>query len=288
MPRRQIKSGNHWACETQGLRPAAPIHSCAPRQVRLDHNMDAAETIRHAVAQVARLRKLASGNPALGGAVRQIKQIQSRRFASTYADLIAGDDYGAAARFFLDELYGETNYEQRDAQFSRIAGALQRLLPKAALATAVSLAELHGLSEDLDHAMAQAWLIGALPADSCEAKRYVWAWRDVGRREDRTSQLRVVLAIGAELDRLTRKPGLRLMLKMMRRPAVAAGLGALQHFLEVGFDTFASMGERVHGAQGFLAIVRERESRLIDMLFDARAASCEIEIARIMSGCAAR
>ena len=88
--------------------------------------MDAAESIRHSVAQVARLRKLAADNPGLGGAVRKIKQIQSRRFASTYADLIAGGEYAAAARFFLDELYGETNYEQRDAQFSRVAGALQR------------------------------------------------------------------------------------------------------------------------------------------------------------------
>ncbi len=246
--------------------------------------MDAAETIRHAVAQVSRLRRQASDNPALGKAVGRIKQIQSRRFASTYADLIAGDHYGAAARFFLDELYGEASYEQRDAQFSRIAGALQRLLPRAALATAVSLAQLHELSENLDHAMAQAWLTGGVPAESGEAKRYVGAWRDVGRREDRSAQLRVVLAIGAELDRLTRKPGLRLMLKMMRGPAVAAGLGALQHFLEVGFDTFANMGGCRHGAQEFLSMVRERESRLIDMLFDAGAASCELEITRMLSG----
>ena len=250
--------------------------------------MDAAESIRHSVAQVARLRKLAADNPGLGGAVRKIKQIQSRRFASTYADLIAGGEYAAAARFFLDELYGETNYEQRDAQFSRVAGALQRLLPEAALATAVSLAQLHALSEDLDHAMARSWLTGGGPPDSGEAKRYFLAWRDVGRREDRSAQLRVVLEIGAELDRLTRKPGLRLMLKLMRRPAVAAGLGALQHFLELGFDTFAGMGERVRGAQGFLSIIRERESGLIDMLFDAGAVYCEIEIARILSGRPAR
>ena len=246
--------------------------------------MDAAETIRHAVAQVSRLRTMASGSPALGEAVGRIKQIQSRRFASTYADLIAGDHYGAAARFFLDELYGESSYEQRDAQFSRIAGALQRLLPKAALATAVSLAQLHALSEDIDHAMAQAWLAEGLAVDASEASRYVRAWRAVGRHEDRSTQLRVVLAIGAELYRLTRKPGLRLMLKMMRGPAVAAGLGALQHFLEVGFDTFATMGQRVNGAQGFLTIVRERESGLIDMLFDGGAASCELEITRILSG----
>ena len=185
-------------------------------------------------------------------------------------------------------MYGETNYEQRDAQFSRVAGALQRLLPEAALATAVSLAQLHALSEDLDHAMARSWLTGGGPPDSGEAKRYFLAWRDVGRREDRSAQLRVVLEIGAELDRLTRKPGLRLMLKLMRRPAVAAGLGALQHFLELGFDTFAGMGERVRGAQGFLSIIRERESGLIDMLFDAGAVSCEIEITRILSGRPAR
>ena len=262
--------------------------------------MGPAETIRDAVADVSHLREEALARPELGEAVASIKQFQSRRFAGTYADLALDPRYRAATRFFLEQLYGEASYVERDAQFSRVAGALQRLLPKPAVASAVALAQLHALSERLDHAMGEAWLtgpaappdelpqpwlrqaprggarkLGSSPAFSCdETGRYVRAWRSVGRRAERESQLRTVLGIGNAIDGLTRTRGLRTILMVMRGPAFAAGLGALQGFLESGFDTFAAMGKHRQGAQAFLAIVEERESRLIAALFDADFDTC--------------
>jgi hypothetical protein len=91
--------------------------------------MEAAKTIRSAVAQVALLRQAVEANPALGTALRDIKLTQSRRFAGTYADLLAGGPYAAATRFFLEELYSDKDYAERDAQFARIAGAIERLFP---------------------------------------------------------------------------------------------------------------------------------------------------------------
>ena len=248
--------------------------------------MEPAQQIRDAVAQVSQLRQDAAGDPVLGAAVAQVKRLQSRRFAGTYADLLGGGPYQAAAKFFLHELYGEADYSERDAQFARIAGALQKLFPQQVMATAVSLAQLHALTERLDHAMAQAWLgVPALAGDAqgdAPAGRYVSAWRAAARRLDREAQLTVVLEIGLELQRLTRAPGLRLMLKMMRGPAAAAGMGALQRFLEAGFDTFAAMARQPGGADGFMAIIRERESKLIALLFDADFVACETQLARTL------
>ena len=240
--------------------------------------MEAAATIRAAVAQVARLQQDAAAHPPLGAALSWIKYFQSKRFAATYADLSAGDRYRAATRFFLEELYSDASYAERDRQFSRVAGALQRLLPLPALSTAVALAQLHALSEQLDHAMGHALLLGPNARESDQTSRYIQAWRSVGRRTDREAQLQAVLKIGADLDRLTRASGLRLTLKMMRGPAYAAGLAALQRFLELGFDTFASMGKRKPGAGGFLAIVQERESRLIDLMFEADLTTLQADI----------
>lgn len=240
--------------------------------------MEAAESIRHAVAQVARLRLACASDAALRDAVSLVKQLQARRFAGTYADALAGGEHAAAARFFLDELYSDRDFAERDAQFSRIAGAVQRMFPQQVVSTAVALARLHQLTEELDHAMAQAWLDG----DGAPARRYVQAWRAVGRREAREQQLRVVLGIGEDMMRLTRTPGLRLMLRMMRGPASAAGLGSLQSFLETGFDTFAAMARRQGCAEGFLAIVRQRESALIAALFDAPAVACETDLQRTL------
>jgi hypothetical protein len=242
--------------------------------------MEAARKIRDAVAQVALLRNAALDNPALSGAVREIKRLQAIRFAGTYSDLLSGGPYAAAARFFLEELYSDKDYAERDAQFSRIAGAIEKLFPENVARTAVTLAELHAVTEELDQGMALVWL--AQGDGRSHAARYVDAWREVGRRADREAQLRVVMGIGQQMVHLTRTPGLRMLLKMMRGPASAAGLASLQHFLETGFDTFASMVRTPQGAPTFLRTIEARESALIAALFDADRVACETELARTL------
>lgn len=234
--------------------------------------MDTAHKIRDCVARVEQLRQESRAEPAIGVAVLRIKRFQAKRFAGTYADLLGPGPYGAASRFFLEELYSDKDYAERDAQFARIAGAVEKLFPADVADTAAALAQLHALTESLDHAMAREW---AAAAALEETPAYVRAWRSVGRRQEREAQLSTVLGIGAEMARLTRLPGLRLMLKMMRGPAAAAGLGSLQRFLETGFDTFSAMARRPRGAEMFLETIRGREERLIAMLFDDELVACE-------------
>jgi len=241
--------------------------------------MEAPKRIRAAVGRISALREAQLAHPPLRGAVQTIKVLQARRFAGTYSDALAGGPYAAAARFFLDELYGDKDFSERDSQFARIAGAVEKLFPALVAETAVALAQLHALTEDLDQAMAMAWL--DLPAGLDEAPRYATAWRAVGRRADREAQLKAVLAMGDEMLRLTRMPGLRTMLRMMRGPAAAAGLGALQRFLESGFDTFAAMA-RDGNVRRFLQMIDEREHALIACLFDAPDAAGETEIAKVL------
>jgi hypothetical protein len=236
--------------------------------------MNTAETIRQAVAEVEALRRESRDLPDIGAAVTRVKSFQARRFRGTYADLLAAGSYSAAARFFLEELYSERDYADRDAQFARIAGAVERLFPHDVADTAAGLARLHALTESLDHALARRI---ACPSGD-EVADYVQAWKAVGRRNDRQRQLETVVAIGAEMSRLTRLPGLRLMLRMMRGPASAAGLGSLQRFLESGFDTFAAVAKSHGGAERFLDTIRQREQRLLDLLFDGDAVACETEL----------
>jgi hypothetical protein len=239
--------------------------------------MEAARNIRIAVARVSALRAAEHAQPALRSAVVGVKTLQARRFSGTYTDLLAGGPFAAPTRFFLEELYSDKDFSERDAQFARIAGAIEKFFPAQVAQTAVALAELHALTEELDGAMGSAWLAQEAPQHS-EAHRYVAAWRAVDRRADRQSQLEVVLSIGDEMVRLTRTPGLRTMLRMMRAPAAAAGLASLQRFLETGFDTFAAMA-RGPGAGTFLRTVGERESALIAMLFDSPLVACETALA---------
>lgn len=240
--------------------------------------MNTAAVIRQAVADVERLREESRLLPDIGAAVTLVKRLQARRFAGTYADLLASGIHGAAARFFLEELYSDRDYRDRDAQFARIAGAVERLFPRDVGQTAAGLAQLHALTESLDHALARA-----VPAPEVgDASGYVQAWKAAGRRPDRRRQLETVVAIGMEMTRLTRLPGLRMMLRMMRGPASAAGLTSLQRFLETGFDTFSAVARVPGGAERFLETIREREQRLMDLLFDADPVACETELRAIL------
>jgi hypothetical protein len=240
--------------------------------------MNTAQTIRESVAEVERLREESRQVPAIGAAVVRLKRFQARRFAGTYADLLASQSYAAAARFFLEELYSERDYGDRDAQFARIAGAVEKLFPRDVADTAATLARLHALTESLDHGMARIE-----PLDGHDdVDGYVRAWKAIGRREDRQRQLETVVAVGAEMTRLTRLPGIRMMLKMMRGPASAAGMSSLQRFLEAGFDTFAGVARQRGGAERFLEIIREREQHLVDLLFDADLVACETELRAIL------
>ena len=240
--------------------------------------MNTAQSIREAVAEVERLREESRLVPEIGAAVVRLKRFQARRFAGTYADLLASSAYSAAARFFLEELYSERDYGDRDAQFARIAGAVEKLFPRDVADTAETLAKLHALTESLDHGMARIE-----PLDGHEdVPGYVRAWKAIGRRADRQRQLETVIEVGAEMTRLTRLPGLRMMLKMMRGPAAAAGMGSLQRFLESGFDTFAAVAKQRGGAERFLDTIREREQHLVNLMFDADLVACETELQRIL------
>ena len=244
---------------------------------RLDLHMDPiASRIRLAMQAVALLRESRAADPRLVGAGLEIKRFQAQRFQATYADLLHSPRYRSTADFFLHELYGEQDYAQRDQQFSRIANTIASLFPSAVVETAATLAEVHALTEQLDALMAAQWLLTlgpSLPA------RYIACWREVGDRAARLQQLQRVLHLGRELDRLTRKRGLRSLLKMMRIPAAAAGLSSLQVFLESGFDAFADM----KGADDFLRVIENRELAWIASLFDEDAVACETRLRLLLA-----
>ena len=219
----------------------------------------AAQTILAGLAEVEHERRRRAGDAALASRVTALKHYQQQRLRHTYADLLASTRYRRAATFFLEELYGPEDFVQRDAQFARVVPAIARLFPDEVVGTVVSLSQLHALSERLDTAMALA--VDSPPLD---APSYGRAWRAVGQPAERERQIALLLQVGQALDRHTRSRWLRASLHMMRAPARAAGLDALQRFLEAGFDAFGGMG----GAQEFLQTIATRERELAERLFD--------------------
>lgn len=196
--------------------------------------------------------------------VAHVKRYQQARFARDYADLLGNPRYAGASRFFLDDLYGPDDFSQRDAQFARIVPALVRLFPSEVVLTVEALTALHALSEQLDTTMARH--TDTLPLT---APAYGSAWRRTGQSANRQRQIDLMIDVGRALDIYTHRPLLRHSLRMMRVPARAAGLGALQAFLEKGFEAYRAM----HGAHEFLMQIAQRERAMAASLFGGASAA---------------
>jgi hypothetical protein len=216
------------------------------------------QEIQRNLERVSELRAAREGDGSLARRVAAVKRHQHLRFSRDYAGLMEIPRYCAAARFFLDDLYGPADFADRDAQFGRVVPAMARVLPGEVMHTVAQLAALHALSEGLDQQMAQA-----LRADEIDDRSYRAAWQAVGQRDQREAQLNLLLAIGMALDRHTRSRLLATTLRLMRGPAKAAGLAHLQSFLERGLAAFGAM----RGAKEFLETIASNERRVIDEMF---------------------
>ncbi|HEU0200062.1 MAG TPA: hypothetical protein VFR86_06460 [Burkholderiaceae bacterium] len=215
------------------------------------------ERLTSALRRVIALRAKLKDDAATAERWRSVKAWQANRLRQTYADLLATPRYNAASEFFLAELYGEKDFEQRDREALRIVSKLAKLLPHRAIETLAAGVELDELSEILDERVARALV---LPID---AARYAAAYRTAGTPEERAHQIEMVDRIGHALDRLARLPMLAGLLHMMRAPAERAGLGHLHNFLVNGFDSFRAMGS----AKEFLETIQSRETALMQKLF---------------------
>ena len=214
------------------------------------------------LARVADTRHERISSGRLNAAVMGVKAFQARRFENSYADLMANPRYAPAARFFLSDLYGPSEFHERDRQFARVVPSIAKLFPDEVLNTVCGLAKLHAVTESMDLAMGKCLVALDAPGPIGWAE-YRRAWGEVGEPQMRALQLDLTVQLGKAMNRLTQKKWLRQSLRLMRKPANAAGLGELQWFLERGFDAFGNIGD----ASEFLDTITSREQALITELF---------------------
>lgn len=213
--------------------------------------------LRANLQALAQQRSAARRDPAIQAARLALQQFQSARMARSHADLLAAPESAAAARFFLDDLYGEQNVIQRDADLGRVLPTMERLLPLPALMAVAEAIELDALSEELDTALA------ARLGPDFDERAYVAAYPETATRAAREQQLRQVESVGNGLCRLVRIPLLGGTLAMMRGPARLAKLGDLQNFLERGFNAFKAMPR----PQQFVATIVARERQILNQIY---------------------
>lgn len=195
----------------------------------------------------------------------QLAAWQSQRLSQTYADLLVHKRYAAPARYFLSDLYGPKDYSQRDQQVERVYNKAVKLLPEHMVKPLADALAMNVLSQALDIRMCIE-LFDCMQVSQIDTENYVEAFVRCDNYALRCQQVELIRAIGHDLDSVVRKPMIGLMLYMSRTPAQMAGLGELQAALERGFNAFKAM----RGADEFVAIIVERESRILQQIYSGR------------------
>jgi hypothetical protein len=205
----------------------------------------------------AALREVFASEPVLQRRLLRLQKWQSDRLMRSHDDLHRNPRYRLAVEFFCNELYG-TDARRRDSDLIKVQTAMERLLPREGLVSLCLAIQLETLSQELD-----ADVTRALPPGPITVERYAGAYRHAGRPADRRRQIELMDEVGRYLDGVVRKPIVRALVRLARRPAHAAGFGLLQEFLERGLVAFEAM----HGADEFLRTIQAREMRAMERLF---------------------
>jgi hypothetical protein len=201
-----------------------------------------------------------------------LQRWQAARLQRSFADFLDEPRTAPAARFFLDDLYGDHDVTARDRDVERVLPLMRKLLPEHLIETAADAIELAWLSHALDMRMAEALERQGVAPAALDEDSYAAAYRAVGKRRIREHQIALILRVGATLDHAVHKPWIPRLLRASRLPAKLAGLAELQRFLERGFDAFRAL----RGADEFLGAIAARERETSRRLFAAERAPFDL------------
>ncbi len=204
----------------------------------------------------------------------RLRRWQSARLARTHADLLHNPRYQPAAEFFLEELYGDRDFRQREHDLARIMPMMNRILPAGVLHTAALALELNALSYELDAEMTRLLIADGHFRHELDEAAYVAAYRCCARYELRRQQIDLVEQLGQDLEKIVRKHLIHTALKLAKTPARLAGVGELHRFLDAGFHAFRHMGA---DAGTFVAIISRRERAIMEQISAGHLHPLELE-----------
>jgi len=218
-----------------------------------------------------RLQTMLARNHGLGERIRasafplasleSLQEWQRARILHSFEDLAAREDCRPAVRFFLSELYGGLDFEQRDQDLARVMPLMIRFLPDHALKTMSEAFELQAIS--LEHDVRMAEYMDREGFGKLDMARYCEVYRGCSSRTGRERQIQLIRKLGYDLDRLVRKPLVNYLVRLMRGPAHAAGFGALQDFLEHGLSSFRALDDPAQ----FVDTIYQREWQAMELMF---------------------
>ena len=181
-----------------------------------------------------------------------------------FTDLHEKPGYDAAINFTMSDLAG-VGISKRDHDLERAAPAITRMLPQPALETIAAAARLNARVLEVNLGIfRQLQANGRLPAEISQ-RAYCIACRESSSVDECVGMVHLATNLGGSLKTLVKVPLLGAMLWAMRGPAHAAGFGALQEFLERGYNNFREIPDIEH----FLDEIDTRMTTFFETIFTA-------------------
>lgn len=221
-----------------------------------------AAKFRDAIARSNELHKHYLNDPKLYRSYDRFTRWQFDYMLPFFDDLLGPKGYKEAIDFVVSDLAG-VGVSERDQDIERAAPVIVRTLPAHPLETAAAAVELNVGALEINLAIWRGLLVdGELPEAITETD-YCASCRRFSSYEECMALVNLANELGATLKTLVRIPLIGGLLKSMRRPARAAGFGALQAFLEKGFITFREISD----IDRFLTVSHKRMDEIFDHVY---------------------
>jgi len=192
-----------------------------------------------------------------------LRQWQMARLNQTYTDLLASPDSRDACRFFLCDVYGPRDFNQREQEILQVYQSMKKYLPVRIMHTIELAIRLDDLTFDLDDALLRVLVNELSVTDTITPELYAEAYRRCHNNDKRAEQIDLVVEVGQKINQLIHIPFIGLTLRMAHQPAHWMGWSELQDFLERGYVAFRNLSN----AKAFLRIIEQRERQISDQLF---------------------
>ncbi|MDH3905596.1 MAG: hypothetical protein GWP64_01885 [Gammaproteobacteria bacterium] len=224
----------------------------------------AAAKFRRAIARSNELHADYLGDPGLYESYDHFTRWQLNYMLPYFSDLLEPEGYAEAVDFIVSDLAG-VGVSARDRDIERATPVIVRSLPTHALETAAAAVELNARALEINLGICRELLVdGELPTDITE-KDYFIACRKVSSYDECMDLVHLATDLGETLKKLARVPLIGGLLRTMRKPAHAAGFGALQEFLETGYLTF----RRISDIDRFLEFLRQRMDHVFERVYNS-------------------
>ncbi len=228
----------------------------------LSSRQQAAAKFRRAIARSNELHSEYLDDPALYESYDRFTRWQLDYMLPYFSDLLEAESYAEAVDFIVSDLAG-VRVSERDRDIERAAPVIVRSLPAHPLETAAAAVELNARALEINLGICRALLVdGELPPAISEQDYFI-ACREVSSYDECVDLVRLAAHLGETLKRLVRVPLIGGLLRTMRKPAHAAGFGALQEFLETGYLTFRQISD----IDRFLELLRRRMDQVFERIY---------------------